>query len=355
VADEGGEYDLKYRLYKKYPAKLKKPFKIEIEHSTVCNKKCTFCMHTHWDERQEQMPFEKYKKIVDDIPSLKWINIAGIGSPFLHKDFIPMLQYARDKDINTNFVDEFDMFDLDRARQIIEMGINSIYVSFDAAKKETYEEMKKGCNFEKSLGNIKALLNLKAEMKSPFPVLHFRFLITRSNYLEMADYIDLVASLPNRGDRARVEFIGLITFPGIEDSYISLNEIPEDLKKEVYERALKHKINLYFSHSDSSCLPSMTHCVRWSEPFVLVNGEVISDCAILMQNRRDELNDISLGNAFDKPFMELWNSKRYSEFRNNVVCDNAKVPHSCLKCCTFDVNERKEKYGVTQEFLNPKG
>ncbi|MFA5353740.1 MAG: radical SAM protein [Thermodesulfovibrionales bacterium] len=353
VADEGGEYDLTAPFLKRFPWLLRKPFKIEIEHSTVCNKHCTFCMHSHWQERQEQMPLERFKYILDSIPSLRWLNIAGIGSAFLHREFIGMLEYARKRHINVNFVDEFDFFDEEKARRIIELGINSIYVSFDAAQKETYEMMKKGCSFDRSLSNIRLLLDLKERMGSPFPVVHFRYLVTRLNYREMPDYIELIASLPNRGVRARVEFIGLITFPGVEEHYLPLSEIPEEIMSRVYENSLRHGMNLCFSHSDASSLPSSESCVRWTEPFVLVNGEVIPDCAILMQSRREFLRRSSFGNALKTPFMQIWNSRRYRDFRSHVVKTGTKLPRSCESCCAFNVSVRMDRYGVTDEFLSP--
>jgi MoaA/NifB/PqqE/SkfB family radical SAM enzyme len=345
VVDEGGEYDFSAHLLTRFPGLLKKPWKIEVEHTTMCNKQCTFCSHTHFGEKQEQMSFEHFTYLIDSIPSLKWLNLAGIGSFFLHKDALKMVAYARKKQINVNFVDEFDFFDEDHARKIVELGVHSIYVSFDAATKATYEMMKKRCDFDKALHNIRTLLKVKEELGSPFPILHFRFLVTTLNYHEMPDYITLIASLPNRGVRARVEFIGLITFPGIEEYYIPMEQVPEAIKRQVYQNALAHHINLYFSHSEA-CLPSMNRCVRWGEPFVLVNGNVISDCAILMQHPKTVLNTYSFGNAFERPFMEIWNSPQYREFRKLVVTPNSKVPKSCAQCCAFQTQERVNQYGI---------
>jgi len=346
VPDEGGEYAISdYLVYRFFPLLLRKPAKIEIEHTTTCNKRCMFCAHTFWKGKKEQMSFEQFKKIIDDVKSLKWINIAGIGSNFLNKDFFRMIAYARQKHINVNFVDEFDFFDENMAKKVIEIGVNSIFVSFDAANRDTYETIKKGCDFEKALHNVKTLLRLKEEMRSPFPVIHFRFLITRLNYSEMPAYLEMIHSLKNRGTRARVSFTGLITFPGIEEYFMPMDEIPEEILVRTFETALKHDINLYFSHARTR-LPPMEKCVRWAEPFILVNGDVISDCAILMQTRRDDLKAKSFGNVFKTPFMDIWNSDGYRKFRKTVVNGNAGVPSSCYNCCAFDTQTRAEKFGV---------
>jgi len=346
VADEGGEYAIKdYLLYRIFPNLLRKPFKIEIEHTTICDKKCLFCAHTYWNEKKERMSFEQFKIIIDSIDSLKWINIAGIGSNFINKDFYKLIRYAREKHINVNFVDEFDFFDEGKAKKVIELGINSIFVSFDAATKSTYKMMKKGCDFDKALRNINTLLKLKEEMNSPFPVLHFRFIVTSLNYKEMPEYIELIHSLNNRGVRSRVAFTGLITFPGIEEYYIPLEGIPESIMIKTFENALKYNINLYFSHAGTR-LPPMSNCVRWAEPFILVNGDIIPDCAILMQSGRDFLKNISFGNVFKIPFIDIWNSKKYRDFRKLVTAKDGKVPKSCYGCCAYDTGERARKYGV---------
>jgi len=346
VPDEGGEYAIKdYLIHRFFPSLLRKPIKIEMEHTTICNKKCIFCEHTHWQEKPVRITFDQFRQVVDPIDSLKWINITGEGSSFMNRDFIKMLEYLRNRHINVNFVDEFDYFDRDIAKRVIELGINSIYVSFDGATKSTYETIKKGCDFNKALNNIRALLSLKAEMNSPFPVLHFRFIVTKLNYSEMPHFLELIASLPNRGVRARVDFAGLLTFPGIEKYYIPLDDIPEDILIQTYETALTHRLNLRLSHASASLRP-ITKCTAWTEPYILIGGEVISCCAIIMSNNRHDLRQNSFGNVYETPFLQIWNSNRYRNFRKLINRKKAPVPHTCSNCRAFETTEKAGKFGV---------
>jgi len=348
INDEGGEFEFISSLLKRFPNIFRSPHKIEVENTTVCNKKCIFCCHNHpgQDIKQQLMSFDNFKKIIDDLPGLKWINIAGIGSNFLHKDFMKMLEYLSSKNLNVNFVDEFDFFTEEHSRKVIELGVNSLYISFDGATKETYEKIKVNCNYDKALANIRTLLRLKEEMNSPFPVIHFRFIVNKLNYREMPGYIELVNSLKNRGTRARVEFIGLIVFPGIEKYYIGMEEIPDDIISQTYEKALRYNINLYLSHATIK-LPSMSNCVHWAEPFILVSGEIIQCCAVLMQTNRNFLKEHSFGNVFEKSFGEIWNSKKYRDFRKQILTPDAKVPQICFDCCAYDTKERASKFGTS--------
>ena len=203
------------------------------------------------------MTFDRFRQLMESMPRLRWLNMAGIGSNFLNRDFGRILEYARQKHLNVNFVDEFDFFTEEHCRQIIALGINSIYISFDAARKETYETIKKGCDYDRAVTNIRTLLRLKKELKSPFPVVHFRFLLNTLNFQEMPDFVDFVAALPDRGARARLEFIGMITFPEVEQYYLPLDQVPEDIVARTYERAISHRIHLYLSHAKAALPPAL--------------------------------------------------------------------------------------------------
>jgi len=348
--DEGGEFDLLGPFVRRIPYLVKtplvgSPFKIEIEHTTVCNKKCTLCSHTHFHEKQEQMSFENFKRVVDGCSRLSWINFAGIGSNFLNRDFMRMLEYSRSKHLCVNFVDEFDFITEDISRKLIELGVNSIYVSIDSGNPETFNKLKFNCDFYKTQKNVQNLLNLKKEMNSPFPVVHFRLIISKLNFHELPDYIDFVSQFQNRGTRARVEMIGLIPFKEIEHFYLPWEDIPPQIVSETLKRALQKNINLYFAH-EKKAMPPLHECVRWMEPFVLVNGNVIPDCAILMQSRRSELDRFSLGNAFKDSIDSMWTSQEYRKFREMVVNPFEKVPEACVRCCTYSSSERQKLYGI---------
>jgi MoaA/NifB/PqqE/SkfB family radical SAM enzyme len=347
VADEGGEYALKNPIYIYIPQILKSPFKMEIEHTTICDKKCIFCEHTYWNEDGKKVTLGQLKSVIEPVKSLKWIIITGEGSSFLNKDFIKMLEYLRHKHINVNFVDEMDFLDEGIAKKIVEMGINSIFISLDAVKKDTYEAIKKGCSFEKAVRNIHTLLKIKEEMHSPFPVLHFRFIIATYNYKEMPMYIELINSFKNRGVRSRVEFVGLLTFPGIEKYYIPFEDIPEEIVLKTCETALKYNINLYFTHA-SLQLPSINRCAAWTEPYVLIGGEVISCCAIIMSNNRQFLRDNSFGNIYEKPLTEIWNSEKFKNFRKIITNKKGPIPKTCYKCRAYNTQVRADKYGILE-------
>ncbi|MEM2619249.1 MAG: radical SAM protein [Candidatus Hadarchaeales archaeon] len=351
VGDEGGEMALLNPLVARFPSLALLPlfpFKVEIEHTTACDKKCIICEHTYWKEKPERLTFEELKFIVDQFPKLRWVNITGEGSGFLNPDFLKMIEYLRSKDISVNFVDELDLLDEEKARKVVELGVNCIWISMDGATKETYEKIKVGCNFEKTIQNIKMLLTVKRELKSPLPTLCFRFVVNKLNYHEMPKMVELVHSLKEYGDLgegSKLEFVGLLKFKEVEHLYF---EPPPEVVEATRKKAAELGIEVAFSHLEECELPPMETCSAWFEPYIMMKGYVLPCCAVLMSNKRPFLRQYSFGNLFEEPFEKIWRSERYTRFRW-MVTRGKEVPILCAGCRANNTREREQKYGVSKE------
>jgi MoaA/NifB/PqqE/SkfB family radical SAM enzyme len=337
-------------FYKITPFIIGYPQVLEIEITTRCNKKCIICEHTYWKEENRDLTFEEFKKIISYFPKLKWVNLTGEGDAFLNKDYFKMIEYLKKRDIFVSLVDSFDLIDENISRKIIELGVDTIYISFDAGTKETYEKIKVGCKFEKTLKNIKTLLLLKEKMNSPIPEIYFRYIINNLNLYEMTKFLEIVHSLNTKllGPGSRVEFTGLLYFPEVEDLFIP--EIPQEIVDEVIQKAKELNIKVSFVHpSHPEKLLSMHYCFAWQEPYIMMGGYVLPCCAVLMSNKREFLRKYSFGNVLEKSFKEIWYSERYKKFREMVINKREKVPILCAGCRAYNTIIREKKYGISKE------
>lgn len=339
-------------LIRRFPRLAPYPSYIEIEITTRCNKKCIMCEHTYWKESIDNISYEEFIQLADQFPNLRWINLTGEGEPFLNKDFLNILEYLTEKEVMVYFGDSFDLIDETVAKKLVDLDIAGIYVSMDAATKETYEKIKVGCNFERSVKNIKRLVELKKAKGSPLPELCFRYIITTLNYHEIPKFVELVRTFGNMhelGDGSKIHFIGLLVFPEIRQYY--LPDIPEKIQREAIKKKeeIEDGVEVIFSHTEPKRYPSINRCLAWMEPYIMMKGYVLPCCAVMMSNNRDFLREHSFGNLFEKPFKEIWNSERYRKFRETVNKPDAKVPLLCKGCRAYDTKEREEKYGVDIE------
>jgi MoaA/NifB/PqqE/SkfB family radical SAM enzyme len=323
---------------------------IELEVTTACPLSCIFCEHTFFsaDYRNQDLKLDRFKAIIDSIPRLKWINMTGEGSPFMNKDFMAMLRYAKSKDIYIDFSHDFFTYNENIGRALIEMGIERIYFSIDGATKETYEKVRIGSNFDRVIANIKNFIALKKELKSPLPEICFRFAFNKLNVHELELFIELVHSLGatcDLGDESSINIVGLLEF---EQTAHLVCEVSPEIIAGVNRRASSYGLTVYWSHSThkEAKKPPCHFCVFWTEPYIMVTGHVVPDCAVLMSNRRPFLEANSFGNINRMPLTEMWDTPKYRKFRETLRNPNAPVPSVCLGCRVYETQFRADKYGV---------
>jgi MoaA/NifB/PqqE/SkfB family radical SAM enzyme len=86
-----------------------------------------------------------------------------------------------------------------------------------------------------------------------------------------------------------------------------------------------------------SCKPGVKNCKEYIMPFIFVTGHVTPCCGQNEANAREWQKNLSLGNALEKPFREIWYSPRYKQMRK-LIREN-KVPKECVLCPAYDLKE----------------
>lgn len=352
----GGEGSQKW-IYKlglesyliKHPDKVPIPTFFEMETTTVCDKKCFLCEHSHWKKGVQEIrhiKLEEFKHVANQFPTVRWVNLTGEGSSFLNKDYIPMIRYLREK-FNTSVWLVDHLSDISK-QQIEELQslIHGLYVSIDAATKDTYEGIKEGCDFNHVIDNLKYLIHLKRATKNPFPNVYFRYVILKENVREIPMFLDLINSLGKPwewGGPGEVEFAGLLYYPEIAGHYV--DQIPQDVIDEIKKRVNKG-IYFRFSHAVEELNPPIDCCLAWMEPYLMLPGYVMPCCAVMMSNNRPFLREYSFGNVFKKDFKDIWKTDYYTKFRQMVVNPEAPVPKLCAGCRAYNTKHRIKKYGI---------
>jgi len=309
--------------YIKYP-----PF-LEVEVTTRCNLKCTMCEHTYWDEPGRDMPFEKFKFILDQFPNLKWIGLTGIGESFLHEDFIKMLRLVRSRGILVELYDTMFYVDNDVAKELVKLGIYRFFFSLDAATEETYKKIRIGSNFDRVVGNIVGLAQAKGNGK--YPRLAFHYIITKDNVQEIPEFVNFAYSLLPGNTTATIQFSRMLhTFKEVEGLY---TEVSQDIIAEANIIGKRTGMTVRWGLDVPEHKPPMRNCIEWIMPFIFVDGTVIPCCAGNEGNKREYQREASFGNIFEKPFSELW-STGYKDFRG--MLRKGQIPAYCRRCPIYE-------------------
>lgn len=319
-------------IFYRFPWLAPYPEAIEVETTTKCNLSCTICEHTYWNEKSRDMTFEEFKGIVDQFPKLKWIGLTGIGSSFLNKDYMKMLRYLKRRSIYVELFDSFTQLNKNIARELVEIGVDKICLSMDAATKETYEKIRVGANFEKVLDNVRTLLHMKKEMKTPIPEFWFHYIVNKDNVYEMPQFVELVHSLGvNKTGGSLLYWTDLLSFKEVKHLE---TDIPDDIWQEVLRKGKKLGIEMWWNPDFTPHKP-ISKCVRFTEPFILVTGHLQPCCIINEANMRDFQKENAVCNLFEQDFRDVWRNE-YKHLRDMI--HRNEIPQVCRYCRCFDLS-----------------
>lgn len=313
------------------------PF-LEIEPTTICNMRCVCCEHTYWKEPSKNMSLQQFKKIIDDFGKPKWLGLTGIGSSYLNRDYHKMLAYAKSKGTIIEVFDHFVHFkNEDEIRELIEIGPDFQFISTYGASKRSFEKVCVGSDFDKIIENIKTFVRLKKQMKKRFPILNFHYIITKESKDEILDFLDFVHSL----DTEIGEILVTPMLHSFKEAEKYETRIDRAYVKKVLDKAKEYNISVTVNMAakkEAEGLekkPDIKNCKEYIMPFIFVTGDVTPCCGQNEANAREWQKNLSLGNAFDKPFKDIWYSEKYTRMRK-LIRQN-KCPRECALCPAYEV------------------
>jgi len=143
---------------------------VQIETTRICNAKCPFCAIDDWDKSTPIMPEVLFKKIIDEVKDysdwINWVCVQKAGEPLLDKRIAMRIAYIKDSGIkNVIMSTNASLLFEERAREILEAGIDDIMFSIDSVIKDEYEKMRVGLDFETVIDNIKTFFKLRDEIR----------------------------------------------------------------------------------------------------------------------------------------------------------------------------------------------
>jgi radical SAM protein with 4Fe4S-binding SPASM domain len=145
------------------------PIHLLIEPSSACNLRCVMCFQVDKDFTRKPymglMDFGFFKNIIDQAAEggTRAISFSSRGEPMMNKNFRSMLRYASEKKtfldlkINSNAT----WLDEETCHEILSSNLSVIVISNDAYNETLYSEIRVRGNFNKVVGNVRRLYELR--------------------------------------------------------------------------------------------------------------------------------------------------------------------------------------------------
>ncbi|UCG37751.1 MAG: SPASM domain-containing protein [bacterium] len=336
---------------RRFPQLYGMPKQLEMEITTTCAKRCIHCEHTYWSRESQpikQMTYEQVIGILEQFPGLRWASLVGEGSSFEHKEMKRFITYLRRRNIMSYVPDHMCDYDDETIEHIVSNDMDGIVLSFDGASRETYESIKVGCRYDRTIENIRKVLAAKKRLGTPFPEIMFAYIAMKNNVHEIPDFVDLVGNIGRRaefGAGSRIGIIRLLAFKQILD--LQLEDIPGEIIEETYRRAAKHGMLVNFTGTNvREDLPEPTCCMAWMEPYIMMEGYVSQCCAVFISNNRDFIREHAHGNVLKENFRDIWYNRSYKTLRYTINNPGKPIPMQCAGCRIFNTLPREKQYGI---------
>jgi MoaA/NifB/PqqE/SkfB family radical SAM enzyme len=122
-------------------------------------------------------------------------RLVGAGEPFTNKQFMEYARMFSTKLCRLACTTNGTLINGKTARSLIETQFDYLIISLDAARKETFEQIRKGASFNRVIHNIRRLVRLKKKNGSFFPIISYSMVVMNQNIQELVPLVELVHDL----------------------------------------------------------------------------------------------------------------------------------------------------------------
>jgi len=285
-----------------------------VEPTNICNLKCPMCPSGNDDMKRPKgkLDLGNFKKLMDDVGRYIYqVQFWNQGEPFIHKQFLDFVRYAKTKGVitqtstNGHFIPD-DQF----AKVVINSGLDQIIFSLDGTNQKTYEKYRVGGNFNLVMESLKRLATAKEKLSSRTPLIQLQFLVFKHNQ----DEIDKLIEIAKKYRLNRISFKSAQVYSQ-DQAQDFLPDDPQMTRYRQNEQELKLKGEIH------------NWCQRlWLNSTVNWDGSV-SPCCF------DKDADYAFGNYFgtSTDFKSIWKNEKYMQFRKQIMSDRKKID-MCANC-----------------------
>jgi radical SAM protein with 4Fe4S-binding SPASM domain len=272
------------------------PVEYIVETTAKCNLYCPMCPRETHKQPKADMTDDIYERLVRQAGSTaEHMMLIGLGEPFMDPRIFERIEFCHQHSISSLLSTNGTFLDEATAARVLDSPLEQITLSFDGAKKETFEFYRKGAKFEKVRDNFVRFARMKHERRSKLQVV-VQMVKMEGNAGEVDDFIRFWSALPGV-DQVRVK----------EDE---TNLMRPDAGHAAAE--WKHPCHYL-----------------WRGPmYVKQNGDVYPCCQSYMLDGRP------VGNIGEQPLVEIWNSEEMQRMRRLHVAGRGGEVDVCARCCT---------------------
>ncbi|MFE9746907.1 radical SAM protein [Saccharothrix saharensis] len=327
------------------------PGEVQVEVTGACNLRCRMCLVRYapgLGRAEGALAYEDFRDLVAGLPALTRVTLQGLGEPLLAPHLLDMVRCAADRGIEVGFNTNGVLLDRRWARDLIGAGAGWVHVSLDGATAATYEDVRHSTTFaprpgqfDRVVGNLRALLAERAAAGSARPVVKLVFVAMRRNVAELPDLVALAADLGV--DELWVQNLSH-SFSDTDPAgrYAAIREYAARESLETDPAAGRDAFAVAREVAAARGLPIRLPRVEeatpvdadrpgctwpWDSAYITHRGEVQPCCMVMGSDRA------TLGRLRDRTFADVWHGEAYQAFRAGLL--DHRPAEVCRGCALY--------------------
>lgn len=340
--------------------------KVYIEPTVECNLKCITCFRNAWDQPMGRMTEETFQRILaglkemDPIPS---VYFGGIGEPLFHPKTIDWIHQVKQLGVKVELITNGTILTEKKSRQLIDSGLDVLWVSLDGATPETYADIRVGAELPTILANLERFVKMRKGGHFPIPEIGIAFVAMQRNIADLPRIIKIGKSLrakyfsisnlqPATADMQAERLynrttrdIAYMQAPHLPRLSLPKMDFDENTREALFE-AFNSQCNISFAGNNWSGANDVCNFVESGTLSIAWTGDV-SPCWPLMHTHMSYLHNKPrlskkhvIGNVGDRPLLDLWLDPEYIAYRERLH-NFAFAP--CTFCGGCDLSETNEE------------
>jgi radical SAM protein with 4Fe4S-binding SPASM domain len=320
------------------------PRNVFIEVTNHCNLLCETCPRTFVAyEEPKTLAWDDFVRIVEQFPAMERAVLHGIGEPLLNKELPRMIAHLKERGVTVLFNTNATLLNEIWSRNLIAAGLDELRVSIDGADPKTYALIRGAPLLHKLVANLKRFVEIQHELGATAPRVSLWMTGVKENIAELPEVVRLAAHMgvPEVYLQRLTYYAGEADAPGMMKTehavYAAADEQVEAILAESERLAEVLGVAL---RAAGATVPSRSvrgqgtarpwaACMRpWTTAYITANGNALPCC--ISPFATTDYDSLRLGNLFEQPFEELWNDKRYQEWRTRLLSD---TPHTACAGC----------------------
>jgi MoaA/NifB/PqqE/SkfB family radical SAM enzyme len=357
--DEGGNFVRMHRPVTQLT-------KVYIEPTVACNLDCITCFRNAWEQPIGRMTEETFEKIFNDLKKMNPIPdvyFGGIGEPLFHVKTIEWIRRVKELGVKVELITNGTILTEKKSRELIDAGLDVLWVSIDGATPETYADVRIGAELPAIIGNLERFVKMRAPGHYPKPELGIAFVAMKRNIADLPQVIKIGKSL--RAKYFSVSNIQPATAEMQDDqlykrttrdiAYMQAPHLPrlslpkmdfDESTRDALFEVFNSQLNISYAGNNWGGANDVCNFVENGTMSVAWTGDV-SPCWPLMHTHNSYLHNKPrlskkhvIGNVNQKSLTDLWLDPEYLAYRERL---HNFVFAPCTFCGGCDLSEANEE------------